>query len=142
MPQRVAAGQYFSAPVLPAAAMPLPPIEKPDGPATKNARDTRTLSIVPRAGLAVVHFPTTTSEFKCFPDPRTQHEGEPAVSVKFIAQQFIWSTSVQDVVPFLQRVQLEGAQRGLYYPEPLPSSPSLESYLAHYAAVPLVSADE
>jgi hypothetical protein len=42
------------------------------------------------AGMAVIHFPTTTLESGCVPDPRTMHESEPAVDPKSIVQQFIW----------------------------------------------------
>eukprot|EP00966_Prymnesium_polylepis_P276396 6385624-Prymnesium_polylepis.1 len=85
--------------------------------------------------MAVVHFPSTTAEFKCFPDLRTQHEGEPAVALKFIAQQFIWSSPVKDVVPFLQKVQSEGPQRGVFYPPMSDKCPSLESYVAQWAGM-------
>jgi len=56
---------------------------------------TKSLSFRPRAGMAVIHFPTTTSEYSCFPDPSTSHEGEVAVDRKFIVQQFIWSVPVE-----------------------------------------------
>jgi len=54
------------------------------------------LRIVPRRGMAVVHFPTTTAEYGCLPDVRTTHESEPAVAPKFIAQQFIWSSPLDE----------------------------------------------
>jgi len=56
------------------------------------------LSITPRAGLAVVHFPCTAPAAEtggdCIPDPRAMHESEPAVDDKFIVQQFVWPVSV------------------------------------------------
>ena len=48
------------------------------------------LNIVPRAGMAVIHFPTTTLASGCVPDPRTMHESEAALDPKYIVQQFIW----------------------------------------------------
>jgi hypothetical protein len=42
----------------------------------------RSLSIVPRSGMAVVHFPTTTSEYLSWTDPNTDHESEDAVLPK------------------------------------------------------------
>ena len=50
----------------------------------------RDLSIAPRTGMAVIHFPSTTMETGCVPDPRTMHESETAVDRKYIVQQFIW----------------------------------------------------
>ena len=52
------------------------------------------LSIVPRAGLAIIHFPCTKLEHGCVPDPRTMHESEPAGDDKFIVQQFIWPVPI------------------------------------------------
>jgi len=52
------------------------------------------LSIVPRTGLAIVHFPSTRLEFGCIPDPRTMHESEVAVDDKWIVQQFIWPVPI------------------------------------------------
>ena len=48
------------------------------------------LSIEPRAGMAVIHFPSTNLESGCVPDPRTMHESEAAIDQKYIVQQFIW----------------------------------------------------
>jgi len=55
----------------------------------------KSLSFQPRAGMAIIHFPTATSEYSCFPDPSTSHESEVAVARKFIVQQFIWSVPVE-----------------------------------------------
>ena len=52
------------------------------------------LSIVPRTGLAIVHFPSTRLEFGCIPDPRTMHDSEVAVDDKWIVQQFIWPVPI------------------------------------------------
>jgi hypothetical protein len=45
--------------------------------------------------MAVVHFPTSTLEHGCVPDPRTMHESEDAVHTKTIVQQFIWPVDVE-----------------------------------------------
>ena len=45
------------------------------------------LSIVPQEGMAVVHFPTASTDFFCMSDSATKHESEVAVSPKFIVQQ-------------------------------------------------------
>jgi len=58
-------------------------------PATQS--DQRSLSIVPRAGMACIHFPTTVAEYGCFPDHSTMHESEVTNSTKLIVQQFIWA---------------------------------------------------
>ena len=52
------------------------------------------LNFKPRAGSAVIHFPTTTLDCGCIPDPRTMHESEDAVDDKFIVQQFIWPVEI------------------------------------------------
>lgn len=52
------------------------------------------LDFVPSAGTAVVHFPATTLESGCVPDPRTMHESETAVHPKHIVQQFIWPVPI------------------------------------------------
>ena len=56
--------------------------------------ENRALNIVPRRGMAVVHFPSTTIECGCIPDPRTLHESEVAVDPKAIVQQFIWPVPI------------------------------------------------
>jgi len=61
-------------------------------PATAGCAAARALSIAPRAGMAVVHFPATSAEYLCMPDMSTIHEAEPAISPKYITQQFIWSS--------------------------------------------------
>merc|ERR1711972_419526 len=52
------------------------------------------LDIAPRAGMAVVHFPTTCLACNCVPDCRTMHESEAAVDTKFIVQQFVWPVPI------------------------------------------------
>jgi hypothetical protein len=46
------------------------------------------LRIVPLAGMAVIHFPTTVSEYGRLPDYSTMHESELAISPKYIVQQY------------------------------------------------------
>ena len=53
------------------------------------------LTIEPRAGMMVVHFPSTIPDYLSVADPNTLHESEDAIDVKYIVQQFIWPT-VQD----------------------------------------------
>jgi len=48
------------------------------------------LVIKPKAGTAVIHFPSTTQEYYGMPDNLAMHEGEPAVDPKYILQQFIY----------------------------------------------------
>jgi len=62
---------------------------------TPAAGGAKSLSFQPRAGMAVVHFPTASAEYSCYPDPTTAHESEVAVACKFIVQQFIWSMPVE-----------------------------------------------
>ncbi|EOD04481.1 hypothetical protein EMIHUDRAFT_453825 [Emiliania huxleyi CCMP1516] len=60
------------------------------------ARAQRELSLTPRAGTAVIHFPTTSLASGCVPDPRTMHESEPAgEATKYILQQFIWPVPIE-----------------------------------------------
>lgn len=60
------------------------------------ARAPRELSLTPRAGTAVIHFPTTSLASGCVPDPRTMHESEPAgEATKYIVQQFIWPVPIE-----------------------------------------------
>jgi len=54
------------------------------------------ISIAPRAGMAVVHFPTTTTKYMCLHDASTIHESEPAVAPKFITQHFVWSRKLDE----------------------------------------------
>ena len=68
------------------------------------------LSFAPKAGTAVIHFPTTTLEFGCVPDPRTMHESEEAVDTKHIVQQFIWPVAIDDHSPSAD-VQHEDVRR-------------------------------
>ena len=46
------------------------------------------LSIKPKAGMAVIHFPTTTPDYLCLPYRSTMHESQPAVNDKYIVQQY------------------------------------------------------
>jgi hypothetical protein len=50
------------------------------------------LSIRPKAGMAVLHFPSLSAEHVGLPDLAAAHESEDAVSPKYIIQQFIWSS--------------------------------------------------
>lgn len=67
-------------------------VKEPDAVADEST----SLSIVPRAGCAVVHFPTTSAKYHCVIDERTRHASEPAISPKFIVQQFIWSCPLDE----------------------------------------------
>jgi len=55
----------------------------------KTRSKSKNLSIKPKAGTAVIHFPTTTQEYFGLYDGLAIHEGEPAVDPKYILQQFI-----------------------------------------------------
>jgi len=66
----------------------------PDVSRTRPAVD---VSVKPKAGMAVLHFPTTTEEYMSMPDMMTLHEGEAAIDPKFIIQQFIWSSPLERV---------------------------------------------
>ena len=73
-----------------------------DGRPATNAATRKELSIPPRTGLAVVHFPTTDLQMGgCVPDPRTMHESETAVDPKCIIQQFIWPCEIDAYAPDL-----------------------------------------
>ena len=52
---------------------------------------------MPRAGMAVIHFPTTSLDLcgSVVPDPRTMHESEAAIDEKYVVQQFIWSVPIE-----------------------------------------------
>jgi hypothetical protein len=50
--------------------------------------------VTPKEGMAVLHFPCTTPQYMCLTDPLGFHEGEPAITPKFIVQQFIWPAPV------------------------------------------------
>jgi len=56
----------------------------------KSRSKSKDLVIKPKAGTAVIHFPTTTQEYYGMPDWLATHEGEPAVDPKYILQQFIY----------------------------------------------------
>jgi len=67
---------------------------QPASPASvSTAASTR--SITPRAGMAVLHFPTTTPDYLCLPDMSTMHESEPAVAPKYIVQQYVLEVSIE-----------------------------------------------
>eukprot|EP00966_Prymnesium_polylepis_P067997 1580533-Prymnesium_polylepis.2 len=53
------------------------------------------LLVKPKAGMAVIHFPTTTKECMGMVDELALHEGEKAVDPKYILQQFIWSDPLE-----------------------------------------------
>jgi len=57
----------------------------------KTRSKAKDLLIKPKAGMAVVHFPTTTKDYMCMPDPLVTHESDVAVDPKYIWQQFIYS---------------------------------------------------
>ena len=59
----------------------------------RSAPPKQKISIQPRAGMLVIHFPSTTSKYGCLTDPNTAHEGEDAVDPKYIVQQFIMSSA-------------------------------------------------
>jgi len=93
------------------ACLPPPPSPPPKQSHSSAAqRSQHQLTISPRAGMAVVHFPTTTSTSLCMPDLSTEHEGEVAISNKFIAQQFVWSTPLNEVAAFLSRAVAAGSR--------------------------------
>jgi len=86
-------------------------------PATPGCAPARALSITPQEGMAVVHFPATTAEYLCMPDMSTRHEAEPAISPKFITQQFIWSLPLDQVdaareahIQYFRDLALDGEQ--------------------------------
>ena len=108
------------------------------------------LSLVPRAGMAVVSFPATLPRWYGLPDPNTLHEGETAVAPKFIGQQFAWSALIdpeassvhEHVRDVWRQVLARAAQPGLASrplgvspppadrpPEDLPSAPTRVSNL-------------
>jgi len=55
------------------------------------------LLVKPKAGMALVHFPTVTKEYMCHPDLLVTHESEVAVDPKYILQQFIYSETLDTV---------------------------------------------
>ena len=67
--------------------------------------DEAAVNVAPEAGLAVVHFPSTTPETGGITDRNAMHEAETAVDTKFICQQFIFSHPV-----IYERLN-EGSQR-------------------------------
>jgi hypothetical protein len=84
----------------PPASRPL----QPEGAATE-------LSIAPRQGMAVVHFPVSTPSMRGVRDHNADHESEAAVDPKFILQQFIWSSALDpsdpNVIPQIRQKMSE-----------------------------------
>jgi len=82
----------------------------------KNRSKPKDLWITPKAGMAVIHFPSTTTEYYGMVDTLADHEGEAAVDPKYILQQFIFSeprTAVMEKIEAafkLQTVQLWKSQ--------------------------------
>jgi len=75
---------------------------------------TMELSVAPRRGMAVIHFPSTVKEYMCHPDPLAHHESEDAVDPKYILQQFIWSSRREEILEEVKRgfnVKTESIQR-------------------------------
>lgn len=87
--------------------------DKSTEPAADVGGDTQgqMLSFAPKAGTAVIHFPTTTLEFGCVPDPRTMHESEAAIDTKHIVQQFIWPVPIDGHPPPTADLQHEDVRR-------------------------------
>eukprot|EP00966_Prymnesium_polylepis_P199106 4613909-Prymnesium_polylepis.1 len=56
------------------------------------------LEVQPKAGMAVLHFPTTNQKHMCLKDSLASHEGCDAVDPKYIMQQFIWSEPLETVM--------------------------------------------
>ena len=69
------------------------------------------LCIAPRAGMAVVHFPSTLPAFGGVTDYNVWHEGEAAQDEKWVAQQFIWSHPGLDWRRVLDRENWEPEER-------------------------------
>jgi len=63
----------------------------------KTRSKAKDLLVKPKAGMAVVHFPTMTKEYMCIYDPLVVHESEVAVDPKYILQQFIYSEPLDTV---------------------------------------------
>jgi len=64
----------------------------------KSRSKSEDLVIKPKAGTAVIHFPSTTQEYYGMPDNLSVHEGEPAVDPKYILQQFIYWEPLETVM--------------------------------------------
>jgi len=50
-------------------------------------------AIAPEEGMAVLHFPATTSQTGGYTDYNAYHEAEPAIDDKWIVQQFVYETN-------------------------------------------------
>ena len=70
--------------------------KKVPGVPKSRSEATMDVTVQPKAGMAVVHFPTTTPEYMGLWDPLAVHESEDAVDPKYIVQQFIWSASLDE----------------------------------------------
>lgn len=71
------------------------------------------VSVIPQAGLGVLHFPSVAPEFGGFTDYNAFHEAEPPTEPheKWIAQQFIWSHPKLDFARVLDTENLEPPAR-------------------------------
>jgi len=61
------------------------------------------LAVLPRAGLACIHFPCTTAKYMTLPDMLAVHESETSIAPKFICQQFIWSAPLNEAAESWQQ---------------------------------------
>jgi len=75
--------------------------DAPDVPCTRSKQ--ANLRLKPKAGTAVIHFPTTNKEYMCVKDGLAIHEGEKAVDPKYILQQFIWSEPLETVMKMAEK---------------------------------------
>eukprot|EP00966_Prymnesium_polylepis_P033406 776627-Prymnesium_polylepis.1 len=77
--------------------------EVPDVPRTRS-KSTKNLRVKPKAGMAVIHFPTPTKEYMGMVDDLAIHEGEEAVDPdpKYILQQFIYSDPLEPALEMLE----------------------------------------
>jgi len=64
-------------------------------------------AIAPEEGMAVLHFPATTSQTGGYTDYNAYHEAEPAIDDKWIVQQFVWSHGNLDWARVLDVENLE-----------------------------------
>jgi len=75
--------------------------DAPGVPCTRSKQ--ANLRVKPKAGMAVIHFPTTTKDYMCVFDKLASHEGEKAVDPKYILHQFIWSEPLETVLKMAQK---------------------------------------
>jgi len=83
-----------------------------DVPTARPQEDTPLIQ--PKAGMAVLHFPTTNEKHMCLKDGLATHEGHEAVDPKYIMQQFIWSEPLETVASKLT----DGAVRASLFGAP------------------------